>query len=447
MKTKKLLSVLSAAAVSATMLSGLAVTASAADIEWDYAGSITTEGSIPEGFYGITTNGRHKNSQKFEETTLAADVSSELKSLYDKNQDGEIDAKYVGSYFNYIGNGNDVNIRVDNLEAGVYTLYYFSGTNNNSMGTVSLDETAGSNVISIGSAVNFTDKYVVFPITIMLTQEYSGNITFSKSDGYLPDLCSIKIVDSALKTQNDVIVANDIARTRSDHDTYTGYTVNENCPEIVKTIFGNKLENAGLIALTYTSGEDDHVYINVTKSSTYTIDLIGAQSTRAQEITFTNIGDNSSESTIVSGNIRNIATPTGVSNHTVNYFTSETNVTLDSGIYKVGIKKTGEEGFYTNFIAMALREVSDPEPQPETLNMKNEGVAKGTGANTGTYATMFSAKVEDFNGTPKTVAVTSGENTRSFDVKGTVLTEATAIYGLIVNGLNDDGAEAVITFE
>lgn len=444
MKTKKLLSVLSAAAVSATMLSGLALTASAADIEWDYAGSTTTEESIPEDFHGITTNGRHTKSQKFEETTLAADVSSELKSLYDKNQDGEIDAEYVGSYFSYIGQDNDVNISVDNLEAGVYTLYYFSGTNNNSMGTVSLDETAGSNVISIGSAVNFTDEYVVFPITIMLTQDYSGNITFSKSNGYLPDLCSIKIVDSALKTQNDVITAADVIRGRSNVDAHTSYTTNADCTDEIKAVFGENLENAGYIELTHTDEKNDHLYIDITKDGNYAIDILGGNGT-STALTFTRADETGEAVSISLTESTSIATAENGTR--IHYFASEENVELTSGIYEIHLGQVGTARYYTNFIAMALREVSDPEPQPETLDMKNEGVAEGTGANAETYATMFSAKVEDFNGTAKTVAVTSKGEEKSFDVEGTVLTDATAIYGLIVNGLNDADAEAVITFE
>lgn len=225
MKTKKLLSILSAAALTVTALSGSILTVNA---EEEYITNLTFAGTEQnEDVYPIETTGKYHSGSRAESYNWTAEGQDELKELYDTDNDGVIDDEFVNSYFDYIGNDVDVSINVSNLQPGKYTIYY--GGVSGSITEASLDD---GTKLSQGSKIvlhNEADKaeFMVIPFTISFTDNYSGKITFKNPGGWLPDLCSIKIVGVGFNTQEDVIQADDIVRGRANKDQFTGYTINE----------------------------------------------------------------------------------------------------------------------------------------------------------------------------------------------------------------------------
>ena len=190
------------------------------------------------------------------------------------------------------------------------------------------------------------------------------------------------------------------------------------------------------------------------------MDIIGAASTRDQKITFTNLNGSNSDETLVKDSVTNIATATKAdgSEDGVHYFTSIEDVVLTKGMYRVGIIKNSD-AYYTNFIAMALRPVAEPEPEKRPdfdVQCKNLGVAEGTGTNENTYATMFGIKVTN-NGekgtfdTVKASVTSDSEGSRDLNAglsTGITLENGTSIViGAIINGLNDDAATMTATVE
>lgn len=479
MKTKKLLSIISAAAMTVTALSGSMLTVNAADT---YIANLTFAGqSQSDGVYPITADEGskyHNYAKRANSYTWTAEGQEELKALYDADNDDIIDDVFVNSYFDYIGKEVNVSISVD-LQPGKYTIYYggVSGQitearlenettlqQKSSIVLHAVDETAPEGVS------NEKTEFMVIPFNITLTESYSGTITFTNPGGWLPDLCSIKLVGVGFNTQNDVIQAEDIIRGRDNKDQFTEYTINEEnyekIPEEAKTKFGNNLENAGNIALTYTDGTDDYTYLEITEAGTYAVDIIGAASERDQKITFTNSADNIEAETLVVSNISNIATASKSDgkNDSVHYFTSNKNVVLTEGIYKVGIIKN-TSNYYTNFIAMALRQVAEPAPEEEpdfVAECTNLGVAEGKGDYANTHATMFGIKVTNNGGkgTFNTVnsSVTSNKdttentdgNTKQFSETITKISlerGASIVIGAIIDGLNDAAATMTTTVE
>ena len=455
MKTKKLLSVLSAAAVSASAFTGLALTASAYDeLPVVYAGNVDTDNTKK-----ITTTGDfHGKETDAATVTLDDSVSDDLKNLFDNDSDGDVDAKYTSSYFNYIGTNtrndemvyNSVNITVD-LEAGAYTMYYMANKSG-TMGTVTLDEGANE-VTVIGNYISLGSNGGVYPVTLILPEDYSGNICFDREGGWLPDLYSITIVASELKTENDVITASEIIRpnrSKNINDFTGNYELEEACPQIVKNVFGETLGNAGTQYLNYTTGTDgDHVYIKINKSGMYAVDIL-SQNNKGDSFTdleFTSISNTEANKTIrVTDNSAGKVASNG--SDPVYYHTSANNVELEAGIYKVNFKANSKT-YYCNFIAMALRDVSEPEPA-KTLEMTNMGKFEGTD---GSVATAFTAdfKSSEFEAAKaKTVTISLDEYEQEESVAATVISGgADVVYGLIVNDMDDTekAAKAVITFE
>lgn len=455
MKTKKLLSVLSAAAVSATMLSGLAVTASAAgeDINLTFAGNTSTDTTKPLVILGERTDGSttslHSGMSNVDiESTLDEDV----KSLFDGDSDGVIDSQYTEQCFWWAGNGSTVNTEVD-LAQGTYTVYYLSSNNNRGI-NASLS-TSGAGIIMGGDVITVGNGMYAYVYTIVLTSGFNGYITFANDSSSLPDPYSVKIVDDdpyVFKTQNDPITAEDIVGTATRTTFHNeGYTLYDNLSDETRNnliqSFGNNLSGAGALELSNTNSDNNYFYINVTENGNYAIDLLGT-TTRDQKLTFAK-AENTEDvvATIIvseDGGYTNVATANESGGPTIRYMTTSGTVELAAGLYKVGITKN-RDPYYNNFIAMALREVS--EPQPETLDMTNEGVSTG---NDGSVATSFTAQISNFSGyagTPKTVTVTSGVNSMPIEINSTVIAEGNTIYALIVNNLNDADAKAVITFE
>lgn len=462
MKTKKLLSILSAAALTVTALSGSILTVNA---EEEYITNLTFAGTEQnEDVYPIETTGNYHSESRAESYNWTAEGQDELKELYDTDNDGVIDDVFVNSYFDYIGNYVDVSINVSNLQPGNYTIYY--GGVSGIITEASLDD---GTKLAQGSKIvlhNEADKaeFMVIPFTISFTDNYSGKITFKNSGGWLPDLCSIKIVGVGFNTQEDVIQADDIVRESSYRDQFTGYTINETnyakVPVESQNRFGSNLENVGNVALSYTDDTDDYTYLNVTEDGTYAVDIIGAASTRDQKITFTNLNGSNTDETLVTDSVTNIATATKTdgSEDAVHYFTSIENVVLTKGMYRVGIIKNSD-AYYTNFIAMALRPVAEPEPEEDpkfVTDCKNLGVAEGTGTNANTYATMFGIKVINNGGagtfnTVKASVTRGSEESRNLDAElstGITLNQgASIVIGAIIDGLNDDAATMTATVE
>lgn len=95
--------------------------------------------------------------------------------------------------------------------------------------------------------------------------------------------------------------------------------------------------------------------------------------------------------------------------------------------------------------SIELKAVSEePDPTPVTVQAENIGAFKGE--NSDTVATAFKAKLEDISGVLKLV-VTSHGDTREKIFDTTTLTDANAVVGFIINGLEDKDATAYITVE
>lgn len=298
---------------------------------------------------------------------LNDNVSDYLKSLYDTDNDGNIDDVYTSSYFDYIGNTVTVKINVS-LQPGAYTFYYggISGT----IESVTADSKSDQEFL-IGSFINLhsasgsynqsKDKFDVAPITTIFTEAYEGTITFSNSKGWLPDLCSIKVVNSNLPTQEGVITGVDISRVKNAtwHDDITKFNLLDTCPEYLKPIFGNNFEKAGNQALTYPQTDDnapDFTYLDVKRAGKYRIVVLGGDTTDAK-FTFKNTMSADDNQIITTSSPAKVATYLKIGNESkdVYCFTPDTTIDLKESVYKIEIEKnTNGNNYYTIFIAMAL---------------------------------------------------------------------------------------------
>lgn len=453
MKTKKLLSLLAAAAISTSSFAALAVTANAADTNRTYAGNASGAVSGADDYIKADEGARYHTEKRADSYTLdGSGVTDELKALYDTNNDGEIDDVYTSTYFDYIGKEVTVSVSVD-LPVGSYTAYYGGVP-----GTISAVSASSAPEITFGiggeialHAGSNKDRFSVYPITFNLLEDYKGDIVFANAGGWLPDLCSIKIVGNDFKTQNDIIIAADITRNgRTNQDIYTSITATGNYENSgAAEFFGSELSlaNVGNIELSYTD-TTDHFYWDVTKAGTYEVGILGA-TTRQTKVTFIN-AEKSDSQIVTTDKYTSVATAEKAAGGTssINFFTSQDTVTLEEGVYRVDIEKV--DSYYTNFVAMALKEYVEPKPELDIKKAINQFDTIDTHAEN--PAKPYKATYTIANGSITVKGITwifehNSEGTENdqkkyFPISETTITPApggtaSIVFGLVVTGTED----------
>lgn len=372
MKFKKLVSVMSAAAI----LAGFAAmpNAMAAEgVDLIYAGA---DNKTVEGVDGKIDVVKYKFDDSLTQTTggavnyndtvftFGSSVSDSIKELFADSEDGtKVDSIYTSVKLNYIGGkisgerGNvSPSITVD-LEAGSYRLYYVGGSG--AIGSVDAVGT-DSEVVAMSSQQQIADNLYIYPIDLYLLEPYNGDIKFVAKDNnnWLPDLYSVKIVDGEpMKTQDDVVTALNVTRDSNrinNNEPVTGMSWNDAYNGSAKTIFGENFENAGNVKLTYTD-TTDYYYINVTNPGSYKMYILGATS-RMTDVKIYKI-DGSIQTSYTVGNIVNNSVGSGLT-----LYEYETVDFEETGFYKIELSKSAPEGYYIDFIAAAFEKVTDTEP-------------------------------------------------------------------------------------
>lgn len=449
MKIKKMLSLFTAAAISASCFIGFAASAEAAsasetNLTFTYSNIVIGEG-------GKTHDGGRADSY-----TLDEGVDAALAALYDTNSDNIIDSEYTCSYIDYIGKNVNVSINVS-LEPGNYTIYY-GGVS----GTIASAYLSDNTALTIGSEIKLhtasgtvdqnKDMFMVIPITLVLTETYNGAITFANSGGWLPDLCSIKVVGSDFKTQDDVITAADIIRpARASKITALegSSAASEACPEELTAIFGANFSKAGSQELSYTdsTGENiDYVYLNVTKAADYTVKVLG---TNAKHQTLTFISGTEPAGTLTTDkSTSNIAT---IGTKKIYCMYTESKISLSPGVYKVTIERVGTETYYTNLVAFALTEVAaEPYPDPaisvtvEQASTSTDKDGSAAAAYTAAFSITGASETNSVIVNGCTWTVTNNDDSTKTETassalgqKSTVTGDGSFTFGLVITGSID----------
>ena len=350
MNTKKALSLLTAAVLSVSSFAALAVTASADSVSYIYAS--TTNGAAQTGangaITGVTSESRYNSGGRAGEGgyTIDTGVSAALMAEFDSNNDNIIDGIYTDQYMDYI---KSVSISVD-LPAGVYTIYYV-GVNTNSVGTV----TAGNTTLPSGAKTTLHTgegkaKLEVYAIkNVCFPSGYSGDIVFDNGDSWLPDVTAIKIVQTN-KTQNDVIVVDDITRPGRENNfvTVSGATANESYSKY-SSIFGADYLSGITKFANYTDSAD-YYYVRVTEAANYNFYILSENTT----------GTNFTVENAATGATTNLST--GSFNQVGTYssdgkiYAANTGAAyLTEGIYKINLVKSSS--YYSNLIAVAMHKM------------------------------------------------------------------------------------------
>lgn len=370
MNYKKLVSAISAV----TLLAGLAVVpnAMAAGTDLVYAG---TQKRDVDG-----VNGKIEVKYKFDENsdilgysdsnnsssyTFVDGIDEDIKTLFaDPDDPNTVDSKYTSVKVNYIGGrideennrGNSSpSINVE-LESGIYMLYYIGGSG--SIGNVDAVGT-DSEIITISNGQKIANGLYIYPIELVLYDDYAGDIKFVAKDSgsWLPDIYSIKIVDGEpMKTQNDVISAEDIIRPLSDRVPVdiSGLSWNSDFTGTAKKVFGD-LD-------TYTKKLDftehtDYCYINVTEAGKYKMYIIGSGG-NPTKVNIINVADKKTVTLDMKDAVSN-----SINNNNALLYESIAFGFDTTGIYKVELSKYDNNRFYTDFIAAAFEKIVD-EPEP-----------------------------------------------------------------------------------
>lgn len=404
MKLKKLVSVMSAAAI----LAGFAAmpSAMAEGVELVYAGA---DNKTVEGVDGKIDVVKYKFDESLTQTTggavnynntvftFGSNVSDDIKMLFADSEDGtKVDSIYTSVKLNYIGGkasdnrGNvSPSITVD-LEAGSYRLYYVGGS-----GTIGSVDAVGTDreVVAMSSQQQIADNLYIYPIDLYLLEPYNGDIKFVANDNnsWLPDLYSVKIVDGEpMKTQDDVITALNVTRASNrtnNNAPVTEMSWNDAYNGSAKTIFGGNFENAGNVQLTYTD-TTDYYYINVTNPGSYKMYILGATS-KNTDVKISKI-DGSVFTSYTVGNIVSDSVGSGLT-----LYEYETVDFDETGFYKIELSKTATDSYYTNFIAAAFEEVTEPEPIAPTAEITD--IATSTAGDGKATAIKSHISTNDYN--------------------------------------------------
>lgn len=137
-----------------------------------------------------------------ERAVFTSNVSDELKALFaDPSDPTMLNEAFSSVFVNYIGKSGDYDNKpaIENisLPAGEYTIYYFGG--NELPVIVDLPGAEASSFTADNSAAAYdfatigTKTHHMKEITLNLSEDYTGDITFYNDQSWLPDLYSVVI--------------------------------------------------------------------------------------------------------------------------------------------------------------------------------------------------------------------------------------------------------------
>lgn len=443
MKTKKLLSVLSAAAVSATMLSGLAVTASAAISEPSYGGTLlrfTSDDDVTVGSGSYETSGcigstHVDNSLNYAEFTLPALGNDEDVANYDTvivnmgtNADNKVDIDVMI--------GNTVVAEFDNVSTGSWSSF--------------------ANTASLNEAYASADFTSAVTLRVTKTADNTGN--------YLGNYYSVEFYNSVQKIEDevadeafdieDVILANEI--TRVDHAANFGTLQN-----IMMTNEESYPEKFGTITdyttfADYTDG-DDYFYINVTEAGQYSFALL-SENSAGTTMKFEKLTNGKfSETNTITATVSTVVASCEQKGSNSGEFESgnlrvylSDEINLNSGYYKVTLDGTEGSNYYTNLVAITgIKNISEPETlEATTVTQVSKSVNETGNAAAAYMATFTSENTFEANSITwtvnnKDVDVEAGTATDTFETPITITANGGSfVFGLIIDAgkAGSDGA-------
>ena len=384
---------------------------------------------------GITSGTRYFNEKRDSEYRIDSGVSAALKAQFDGNNDNIIDDIYCSQYIDYVKSAS-INV---SLSAGVYTIY-FVGVNAGSVGTV----TAGTDTLPSGSRTTlhtgegkknldvYTIKNVCFP------GGFSGDIVFDNSNNWLPDITAVKIVRTE-KTQNDIIVVDDITRPGRETNfvALSGGTANDKY-DTYRAAFGNEFLG-GITKFANYTDSDDYYYVRVTEPGSYKFDILSENTTQT-DFNIVN-ASTGAEMRLNHASLEQVGTYASG-----NIYAGRTSdyVYLAAGIYKVNLIKVGS--YYSNLIAAAMEKVAVDASCTYTIAVPTVTQYSGdpaTGIEAAFIVNAGSGAVRSITWT----ATSAERKTVSAGYSGAVLGEGTYTFGLVVPKAISGEVGAAVTNE
>lgn len=386
MKTKKLLSIISAAAMTVTALSGSMLTVNAEEQNYGTAEkmdgggtrlTIVSDDSVTHGSGGIKAETGLLESTHVDKNDKYLEIT--LPALNTLSQDGIANYDKVSLNIG-VRNDNPVNIQVyigDKVVAETDDLYTGTGWDIEPV-VLSLNENYSSADYS---------KNVILHIT---EAEYTGG----NRGSYCGNYQSVEFYNEGAEREAEiaeiakpigkVVTAREITRTenadRFGKLSSMTVTSQENYPSVFGTITDY------IECCDFTSGEG-YYYISVDKAGKYSFAVLaeGNANTnlkieKVNGIELDNVVEYSDISWTAAGSCYYEGSNGSTDNRTL-YTHTESEVELQQGLYKVTLSPSGVQ-YYCDFIAIAGISASEPEPtQPiadlEEANWRIEGSDTG----------------------------------------------------------------------
>lgn len=444
MKFNKLVSAMSAV----TLLAGLAVVpnAMAAGTDLVYAGTPTRSVDGVDGYIEV----KYKFNEDLDvmgysdvsisESYIFEDgIDENIKTLLaNPDNPNAVDSKYVSVKMNYIGGrfdeaknrGNSSpSINVE-LESGRYMLYYIGGSG--SIGNVDAVDT-DSEIITISSSQQIANGLYIYPIELVLYDDYAGDIKFvaKDSNSWLPDIYSIKIVDGEpMKTQDDVITASDVIRdsSRTNYNaTIDGMSWNDSYDGTAKTIFGSNFEYSKNMKLTYTD-TTDYYFVDVTAPGSYKMYILGATGRPTDVSIYKNDGE-----LLTSYTVKDTVSNSMGSGLTL--FEYKAVDFIETGIYKIQLSKNPAEDYYTDFIAAAFEKIEEEPVLTDPTAKVTDVVTSDMGDGDMASAVKASVTANDYTVTGLKWTFKETERTGTYETTNINISGQGAVdYVLYING-------------
>lgn len=163
------------------------------------------------GYFNLTKYNNNTGNARVNANTSRAyfvdGINENVKALFaDENDSTMLKESFSQYYVNYIGKNIAKETVYDikpaivgaSLPAGNYTIYYFGG--NLLPVTVDLPESSAYTVDTSKDSYEFatigTKTHRMKEISLTLTEDYNGDITFYNENGWLPDVYSVTIVNA-----------------------------------------------------------------------------------------------------------------------------------------------------------------------------------------------------------------------------------------------------------
>lgn len=153
-------------------------------------------------------------------------IANELKNEFAAaDNSGLIDSAYTANKVNYIGHATGGSQNQEyyispamtglTLEKGAYKLYYVGGNAGRAV-TLSFDGSTQMAPITQSSSVQIGSGIYVYEFAFTAAERYTGDLVFSRSDGWLPDLYAAKLVNTEKEAGAKPIISLDKTSYKMD---------------------------------------------------------------------------------------------------------------------------------------------------------------------------------------------------------------------------------------